>query len=110
MNGMTQWHVTKMLQDKQGFMWFSTWNGLNRFDGYDFVVFKSRPGDGNEITSDRIRNILLGEDGNIYCANGDDVWRFNLSTYRFEPVDSVLAERFRARLDSDAAMYGDSRD
>ena len=110
MNGMTQWHVTKMLQDKQGFMWFSTWNGLNRFDGYDFVVFKSRPGDGNEITSDRIRNILLGEDGNIYCANGDDVWRFNLSTYRFEPVDSVLAERFRARLDSDAAMYRDSRD
>ena len=37
MNGMTQWHVTKMLQDKQGFMWFSTWNGLNRFDVWDFL-------------------------------------------------------------------------
>lgn len=109
-NGMTQWHVTKMLQDKHGFMWFSTWNGLNRFDGYDFIAFKSRPGDGNKITSDRIRNILLGEDGNIYCANGDNVWRFNLSTYKFETVDSVIAERFIARLNSDAAMYRDMRD
>ncbi len=107
-NGMSQWHVTKMLQDRQGFMWFSTWNGLNRFDGYDFAVFKSKPGDGNNLTSDRIRNMILGDDGNIYCVNGNMVWRFNLNTYKFETVDSVLQERYLARLNSDAAAYRQS--
>lgn len=109
-SGMSQWHVTKILQDKRGFMWFSTWNGLNRFDGYEFAVFKSKPGDGNNLTSDRIRNMLLGDDGNIYCVNGDVVWRFNLSTYKFETVDNVLAERYLARMNSDATVYKQQRD
>lgn len=109
-NGMSQWHVTKMLQDKQGFMWFSTWNGLNRFDGYEFAVFKSKPGDGNNLTSDRIRNMIIGDDGNIYCVNVDKVWRFNLSTYKFETVDSVLAERYLARMNNDALVYKSPRE
>jgi AraC-like DNA-binding protein/ligand-binding sensor domain-containing protein len=104
-SGMSQWHVTKMLQDKRGFMWFSTWNGLNRFDGYEFAVFKSKPGDGNNLTSDRIRNMLLGEDDNIYCVINEVVWRFNLSTYKFEAVDRALAERYLARMNSDALLY-----
>lgn len=109
-NGMSQWHVTKMLQDKQGFMWFSTWNGLNRFDGYEFAVFKSKPGDGNNIISDRIRNMIIGDDGNIYCANNNMVWRFNLSTYHFETVDSVLSERYLARMNSDVTVLDQPRD
>ncbi|MGN1262862.1 MAG: two-component regulator propeller domain-containing protein [Prevotella sp.] len=83
-NGLSQWHVTRMLQDPAGFMWFATWGGLNRFDGYDFTVFKSKPGDGTGLTSDRIRNIIMGDDGNIYCLIDEQVWRFNLSTYSFE--------------------------
>src|SRR5574344_349110 len=66
-NGMSQWHMTRIVQDKRGFMWFATWNGLNRYDGYEFAVFKSQLGDGNNLTSDRIRNMLLGDDGNLYC-------------------------------------------
>ena len=46
-NGMSQWHLTRILQDARGYLWFATWNGLNRFDGYEFAVFKSQPGDGN---------------------------------------------------------------
>jgi hypothetical protein len=76
-----------MLQDNKGFMWFATWNGLNRYDGYDFAIFKSLPGDGNNLASDRIRNIIMGEDGNIYCSISSRVWRFNLKTYMFEELD-----------------------
>lgn len=88
-NGLSQWHVTRMLQDPAGFLWFATWGGLNRFDGYDFTVFKSRPGDGTALSSDRIRNIVMGDDGNIYCLIDEQVWRFNLSTYSFEKPDTV---------------------
>ena len=42
LDGMSQNTVMAILQDKQGFMWFGTWDGLNRFDGYTFEVFKAR--------------------------------------------------------------------
>ncbi|MBQ0073047.1 MAG: helix-turn-helix domain-containing protein [Prevotella sp.] len=104
-NGMSQWHATKILQDSNGFMWFATWNGLNRFDGYEFAVFKSYPGDGNDLTSDRIRNILMGDDGNIYCGINDHVWRFNLATYKFEKPDAATEERYRARINCDTSVF-----
>ncbi len=40
-DGMSQNTVMAIMQDKQGFMWFGTWDGLNRFDGYTFQVFKA---------------------------------------------------------------------
>ena len=56
---MAQWYVTQIVQDKRGMMWFATWNGLNRYDGYEFVCFKSRVGDGIDMPSDRIRDLSL---------------------------------------------------
>ena len=38
--GLSQSTVTSILQDKYGFMWFGTWNGLNKYNGYDFTVYK----------------------------------------------------------------------
>lgn len=104
-NGMSQWHVTKILQDTRGFMWFSTWNGLNRYDGYEFSVFKSQPGDGANLVSDRIRNMIMGEDGNIYCLINSRVWRFNLATYRFEDPDPEIQERYRAKMNYDTSAW-----
>ena len=104
-NGMSQWHATKMLQDGRGFMWFATWNGLNRYDGYDFAIFKSQPGDGNNLASDRIRNMLLGEDGNIYCAINSRVWRFNLKTYKFEELEPEVQERYNAKMNYDTSAW-----
>ena len=37
--------VTDMRQDERGFLWFSTWNGLHRFDGYTFKNYKTYPGE-----------------------------------------------------------------
>lgn len=103
-SGLSQWHLTRILQDQRGFLWFATWNGLNRYDGYDFAVFKSRPGDGNDLTSDRIRNMQFGDDGNIYCLINEHVWRFNLSTYRFEQPEAAEHERYRTSIKHDTVV------
>ena len=42
-NGLAQGVVTTILQDKKGFIWFSTWNGLDKFDGYTFNNYKADP-------------------------------------------------------------------
>ena len=41
--GLSQNRVTEIVQDDQGFMWFGTQYGLNRYDGYQFKVFKHDP-------------------------------------------------------------------
>lgn len=83
-DGLPQWHITQMTQDRQGMIWFSTWNGICRYDGYDFKGFKGHVGDGSAISNDRFRNVWLTADGNIGCRVDDDLFIFNLKTYRFE--------------------------
>ena len=39
-NGLSQSTINAIVQDRQGFMWFGTQDGLNRYDGYDFKIFK----------------------------------------------------------------------
>lgn len=60
-DGLSQNTVMSIIQDHKGYMWFGTWDGLNKFDGYQFSIYKSRPGDNTQITNNRID--FLYEDG-----------------------------------------------
>lgn len=84
-NGVSSDHITEIVQDKNGFIWLSTWNGLNRFDGREFVVFKTRPGDHGSLSSDRIRNVAVNDrNPNILNCRTDNEWFFfSLNTGKF---------------------------
>lgn len=98
-DGLSQWHATKVLQDKTGMIWFSTWNGLNRFDGTDFECFKVQPGDGNDVTNDRIRDFILDEDGTFLCRVDEDIFRFDTRTYRFSAVSKEIKTKILQRME-----------
>ncbi|MBQ7419150.1 MAG: helix-turn-helix domain-containing protein [Prevotella sp.] len=85
-DGVPSSHITQLLQDGNGFMWFATWNGLCRFDGYEFKTFKPQVGDGCHMTTDRIRNITLLPTGNILCQVDDDYFLFDKTTYLFRDL------------------------
>lgn len=87
--GMNLWHITKMLQDKTGFMWISSWEGLTRFDGYHFVTFKSKAGDGSPLMSNRIRDIELASNGNIYCMVDERWFLFSLEQGAFFSISDA---------------------
>lgn len=82
-SGLAQWHVTQMLQDTDGMIWFSTWNGLDRFDGSTFTNFKSDAGDKCIMPTDRIRNIKLNADGEIVCKTDEGWYLFDRATGEF---------------------------
>lgn len=42
-DGLIQKTISYILQDRKGFIWVSTWDGINRFDGYTFKNYKARP-------------------------------------------------------------------
>ncbi|MBQ2129786.1 MAG: helix-turn-helix domain-containing protein [Prevotella sp.] len=85
-SGLAQWNATQIVQDKQGMIWFATWNGLNRFDGYEFECFKSKAGDGVDMPSDRIRDILLDNNGNLLCQYDDRVFLFDIRTCKYQSL------------------------
>ena len=56
-NGLSSNQVTAIYKDKQGYMWFGTMAGLNRYDGYQFKVFKHNARDPKSLSDDFINTI-----------------------------------------------------
>lgn len=98
-SGMAQWYVTQIVQDKQGMMWFATWNGLNRYDGYEFQCFKSRTGDGVDIPSDRIQDIKLMKDGSLRCYIDGRVFGFCTKNCKFFEIPIAEEQQLKTYFD-----------
>ncbi len=89
-DGLSQGTVMSILQDKEGYMWFGTWDGLNKFDGYEFTTYKSRPNDGKELRNNRID--FLYEDSLAYIwfqSYDGQIYRFDKEHERIFPVGYV---------------------
>jgi signal transduction histidine kinase/ligand-binding sensor domain-containing protein/DNA-binding response OmpR family regulator len=69
--------VTDIIKDKKGFMWFATANGLNRFDGYNFKVFKPDPNDTKSLPSPFVNNLYLDSNGLIWMNVVGNLCRYN---------------------------------
>ena len=65
-DGLSQSSVTCILQDKKGFIWFGTQDGLNRYDGYNFKIFKNDPLDTTSLTDNFIFSICENQSGTLY--------------------------------------------
>jgi signal transduction histidine kinase/ligand-binding sensor domain-containing protein/AraC-like DNA-binding protein/ActR/RegA family two-component response regulator len=86
-NGLSHGSIGAILRDRQGYIWIGTWDGLNRFDGSAFTVFKSRPGDSNSLSTNRIAFLMEDKWGFIWVKTYDSkIFRFNKQTERFEAV------------------------
>ena len=76
--GLSQNMIDCLLKDSKGYMWFGTWNGLNRFDGYTFLVYRNNPRDKNTISNNFIFSIAEDKFGNLWLgtASGLDVYLY----------------------------------
>jgi ligand-binding sensor domain-containing protein/serine phosphatase RsbU (regulator of sigma subunit) len=63
--------VLCILQDKNGFMWFGTQDGLNRYDGYQVTVFRNRHDDANSISNNAVNCLAEDKAGNILIGTND---------------------------------------
>ncbi len=83
-SGLSQNHVMCILQDSRGFMWFGTRDGLNKYDGYKFTVYKNDPKDSTSISNNFISAIAEDSKGDIWIATrGGGISRYNKNDDRF---------------------------
>jgi ligand-binding sensor domain-containing protein len=77
-------HVTGIVQDRHGYMWFATKKGLFRFDGYEMVSYRHDPLDSTTIASDQLESIAIDHKGMIWVGTlGAGLDRFDPSTKTF---------------------------
>ena len=86
-DGLSQNAVMAILQDRQGFMWFGTWDGLNRFDGYSFRVFKAMKDGELAQVNNRVECIYEDEQEQIWWATYDGHY------YRLDALRQVTTEQ-----------------
>lgn len=67
-DGLSNSTVYAILQDHKGFMWFGTQNGLNKYDGYNFTVFKNIPFDSTSLSNNWVQALLEDREGNIWVG------------------------------------------
>ncbi len=67
-DGLSQGTINAIAQDQNGFMWFGTDDGLNRYDGYQFEVFRHVAGQDNTLSSGLIRALLVAPDNRLWVG------------------------------------------
>src|SRR5215469_4664378 len=81
-DGLSQGYVVAILQDRRGFMWFATRDGLNRYDGNTFVVFKNDPNDSGSLSSNFIQDLMEDDRGILWIATNTGVNKFDPASER----------------------------
>ncbi len=84
-NGLSQNNINALLQDNDSFMWIGTDNGLNKYDGYEFVVYKSNPRDSTTLSNNKISGLGEDSNGTIWIGtDGGGVSKYDPKTNSFK--------------------------
>jgi signal transduction histidine kinase/ligand-binding sensor domain-containing protein/DNA-binding response OmpR family regulator len=81
--GFSSSQVTSIAQDKNGFLWFGTWKGLNRYDGYEFKVFRHDPKSPASLSDGGIFALLSDQSGGLWVGTSTGLDRFDETTETF---------------------------
>lgn len=105
--GLSQSIIEAILQDRRGFLWFATEDGLNRWDGYRFTVFRNSVADPRSLSSNDLKCLAEDRSGALWVGTFEGgLNRFDPATgsataYRHDPADpgSLPANTVRALLE-----------
>src|SRR6201986_3378313 len=85
-SGLVTGTVFNVLQDRQGYIWLATSNGVERYDGYSFKVLKHKPDDPNSIASDFVKTLYEDPTGRLWLGTyGGGLDLFKPETETFQP-------------------------
>ena len=84
-DGLSQNNVAAIVQDRRGFMWFGTAEGLNRYDGNSFVVARNGPNDEPSISRSFVGAVVEDDRGHLWFGAYPGMNKFDPATERSTP-------------------------
>lgn len=108
-DGLSQSSVTCILQDDEGFMWFGTQDGLDRYDGYNIKVFKNNPNDSTSLINNFIYSLYKDVAGNMYVeSQGGGFQKYDPLNESFTTVKKSEVNLRKAKFNTVTAFYEDT--
>jgi signal transduction histidine kinase/ligand-binding sensor domain-containing protein len=102
-NGLSNNKVNCFIQDQRGFMWIGTDDGLNRYDGQYFTIFRKQRGIGTGLSGNIITDLLEGKEGILWIATADG----GLTKYDYHQPPSHQFKQYKHQL-SDSTSIPDN--
>jgi len=87
-NGLSNNSITSLYLDSKGFLWVGTLNGLNRFDGSEFLTYKELVNDTSSLSSDYINCIVEDIESDLYLSTPAGINKFRRTQGVFESISS----------------------
>jgi len=85
--GLSKSAVTALLQDETGFIWIGTYDGLNRYDGYQFTVYRPVDGDTTSLSDNYIQCLLQDTKNKIWIGTKKGLNRYDPETEKFQRIN-----------------------
>ena len=82
--GLSNSSINTIFQDSSNLMWFGTWDGLNRYNGSEFKVYRPLQHDDSSISNHIIRNVIEDNEGMLWIATDRGINRYSPATDSFD--------------------------
>ncbi|RFS17171.1 two-component regulator propeller domain-containing protein [Emticicia sp. C21] len=93
-DGLSNNHIVSMLRDRDGFLWIATIDGLNRYDGSHFTVFKADYKGSTTLANNAVHGLCEDKDGNIWATTDDGICYYNKKTNKFQSYKELNGQKF----------------
>lgn len=111
LNGLSQNDVNVVFQDSHGFIWIGTNDGLNRFDGYKFKIYRNEPRMLGGLRSNIINSIVEDTKGNLWVGSvSNGVSKLDIGSDRFETIVKIDKEYTDTSLSGNLKLFVDKSD
>ena len=92
-DGLSQSSINAVVQDKQGFIWIGTQDGLNKYDGYSFTTYYHDPEDSTSICDNFIRALEIDSVGNLWIGTDNGLSKFDARSETFTSYYHVSGDK-----------------
>ena len=109
--GLPHGTVTNLIQDKEGFVWIGTLDGLSKFDSYKFTIYKHNPKDSTSLSSNQVSSLFQDNKGQLWIGTKSSLELYDrqndnfIAFYFSNKHENYLEERVPV---TDIAQYSDS--
>ena len=90
--GMYETNINSVIQDKTGYLWFGTWGGIEKYDGYNFTAYKQEPDNPNSIKNQFVNTLYEDKEGNIWVGTWRGLEKFNQIKRRIHTLQAASTE------------------